>query len=147
MQSGVPPWRRKLRTLPHEISAYLGQMLQYCLDIRFVWLIGQDQGVPHTAPRWELMMFADSPTLQHLRKADRLHRADVDVLVVTDGDRFESVWGPRRLTGSLVRWAWRQGLAGEAFYNESKWAAGGNDGGVVRVRRKAVLLWQSGARR
>lgn len=88
-------------------------------------------------------MFADEPTLQHLRKALDLHRPDVDVLVVTDGDRFESAWGPRRLSGSLVRWAWRQGLAGEAHYNEARWAGEGNDGTVVRIRRKAILLWES----
>jgi hypothetical protein len=66
------------------------------------------------------------------------------VLVVTDGDRFENVWGPRKLSGSLARWAWQQVSPDEAYYDESRWAdAGGQPGRVVRVRRKATVLWQA----
>ena len=121
-------------------------MLDCCMDIRDVWLIGQDENTPDSAgPRWELLAFADSTTLQRLRKANDLHRADVDVLVVTDGDRFENAWGQHRLSGSLVRWAWRRAVDGEAFYNEARWAGEPEQGEVVRVRRKAVLLWHAGS--
>ena len=94
------------------------------------------------APRWELLAFADPGTLERLRKSTDLHRADVDVLIVIDGDRFENAWGQRRLSGSLVRWSWRHVRPAEAYYNESRWADQ-NDGGVVRIRRKAILVWQS----
>lgn len=131
-------------SLPQELSGFLSRVLQCCLEIRFIWLIGEDDkgSVPGSA-RWELLTFADGPTLQRLRKAADLHRADVDMLVVTDGDCFENAWGPRRRSGSLVRWAWRQGADGDAYYNESRWAGGGDEGAVVRVRRRAILLWQA----
>ncbi len=60
--------------------------------------------------------------------------------MVIDGDVFESAWGPRKLSGSLARWAWRQISPHEAYYDEARWAQAGS---VVRVRRKALLLWQA----
>ena len=129
-----------VRPLPPEVSAYLSRLLECCLDIRRVWLLGQD-GEPAAGlvPRWELLVFADAPTLHRLRKSPDLHREDIDVFVVIDGDRFENAWGRGRLSGSLVRWAWRE-LENEAFYNESRWAGTHDLGNVVRIRRKAVLL-------
>lgn len=116
-----------------EISAYAARLIAYCLDIRSVWLI--EHG---------LLLVADERTLERLRKSGDLRRADIDVLVVTDGDRFENVWGPRKLSGSLARWAWQQGSPDEAYYDESRWAdANGQAGRVVRVRRKASLLWRA----
>jgi hypothetical protein len=95
----------------------------------------------------ELLAFANPLTLQRLRQCDDLHRSDFEVLVVIDGDRFENAWGPRKLSGSLARWAWRQVSAELAYYDESTWddrvAAPGS---VVRVRRKAMLVWQAQAR-
>src|SRR5574340_1457010 len=75
-----------------EISAYAARLVAYCLDIRSVWLI--EHG---------LLLFADERTLERLRKADDLRRPDIEVLVVTDGDCFENVWGPCKLSGSLAR--------------------------------------------
>src|SRR5574340_1218156 len=116
-----------------EISAYAARLVAYCLDIRSVWLI--EHG---------LLLFADERTLERLRKADDLRRPDIEVLVVTDGDCFENVWGPCKLSGSLARWAWQQVSREEAYYDESRWAdASGQSGGVVRVRRKASLLWRA----
>ena len=41
---------------------------------------------------------------------------------------------------TLARWAWRQISPHESYYDESRWA---QHGSVVRVRRKALLLWQA----
>jgi hypothetical protein len=98
-----------------------------------------DQPAP-TAVQYELLAFADKATLQRLRRSENLQRADVEFLVVIDGDVFESAWGPRKLSGSLARWAWRQISPHEAYYDEARWAQAGS---VVRVRRKALLLWQA----
>ena len=82
-------------------------------------------------------------TLAHLRKREDLHCTEISLLVVVDGDRFENAWGPSCLSGSLARWAWRQVSAHEAYYDEARWVAPDGDGGnVVRVRGKALLLWQ-----
>jgi hypothetical protein len=100
-----------------------------------------DRTVPSLA--CELLAFADAPTLERLRRASDLHNADVEFLVVIDGDRFENAWGPRKLSGSLARWAWRQVSPGLAYYDESRWAEPNRTGSVVRVRRTAVLVWQA----
>lgn len=129
-----------------ELSAFLSRLLMRSLEIRAVWSIGDADEAARTSapPRYELLVFADRPTLDNLRKSDHLHRADVELLVVIDGDRFENAWGQRRLSGSLARWAWRPVSANLAYYDESKWAEHeGNGGAVVRVRRKAVLIWEA----
>ena len=99
-----------------------------------------------TPARRELLAFADAATLERLRRCEYLHRADIEFLVVVDGDLFESAWGPRKLSGSLARWAWRQISPHEAYYDESRWAQSDADAGaVVRVRRKAFAVWQRAA--
>jgi len=126
-----------------DLSAFLSHVLLHGLEIRAVWSVGHadDLAVERLC---ELLVFADGPTLQRLRKSARPHRAAIDVLVVVDGDQFENAWGERRVSGSLARWAWRQVSPEVAYYDESKWAERGGDGNsVVRVRRKAILIWQA----
>jgi hypothetical protein len=113
------------------------------LEISAVWSVGHADASVEQRP-CELLVFADLTTLERLRKSGSLHCTDVDVLVVVDGDRFENAWGEHRVSGSLARWAWRQVSPELAYYDESKWAErGGEAGNVVRVRRKAVLVWQA----
>jgi hypothetical protein len=102
-----------------------------------------DPTVPSLA--CELLAFADAPTLERLRRSSDLHDADVALLVVVDGDRVETAWGARKLSGSLARWAWRQVSPGLAYYDESRWAEPNRTGSVVRVRRTALLVWQAQA--
>jgi hypothetical protein len=129
---------------PHEISGFISRIVECCLDIRAIWHIGHDEaGAVSGTPRWELLAFADEPTLRRLRKSADLHTDEIDVLVVIDGDRFENAWGQRRLSGSLVRWGWQQVRPAEAYYNEARWGGQTSDGGIVRIRRKAILVWQS----
>lgn len=128
-----------------EFSGFVSRLLRHCLNIRAVWSVGHDQlapDAPHEAR--ELLVFADRPTLDALRRSDHLHRDDLQVLVVIDGDHFENAWGPHTISGSLARWAWRATGQDIAFYDESKWAdREGDVSAVVRVRRKAFLLWPS----
>ena len=125
-----------------ELPAFLAQILIPCIDIRAVWSIA-DAEAGRTAACHELLAFADMRTLQRLRRSPHLHCAAVQLLVVYDGDRFENAWGPRRLSGSLARWAWREETARLAYYDESRWAHDAGGGAVVRVRRRAILLWSS----
>jgi hypothetical protein len=133
-----------VQSAPAELSDFLSRVLVRGLDIRAVWSVGNaDVAVPTGDRGYELLAFADRRTLDNLRRSDHLHRADVELLVVIDGDRFENAWGQRRLSGSLARWAWRQVSPELAYYDESKWAEQASGiGGVVRVRRKAVLIWE-----
>jgi hypothetical protein len=112
---------------------FMSRLLRDGIDIEAVWSMGKNA----------LLVFADRPTLERLRKCDSLREGDVALLVVTDGDSFENAWGAQRLSGSLARWAWREGTAGQAYYDESRWALPPDEAGtVVRVRRKALLLWR-----
>jgi hypothetical protein len=127
-----------------ELSAFVASVLARCLEIREVWSVGHaDLALAATGSARELLVFADRPTLQKLRRSDHLHHAGVELLVVFDGNQFENAWGRRRLSGSLARWAWRQVTDELAYYDESRWADHAADGGVVRVRRKAVLIWRA----
>jgi len=128
---------------PDGLSAFLARMLAGCLDIRAVWSVAHADPAAQPDSPCELLVFADRPTLNSLRKSEFLHRADVEVLVVYDGNQFENAWGGRRLSGSLARWGWRQATDELAYYDESRWAAHERDGSVVRVRRKAMLIWRS----
>jgi hypothetical protein len=128
-----------------ELSAYLPRIVARSLDVRAVWSIGHaEPAVVAVDPAWHLLVFADTPTLQRLRNSDHLHRPDVELLVVVDGDRFENAWGRQRLSGSLARWAWRQVSEDVAYYDESRWSVpGAVNGTVVRVRRRASLVWRA----
>lgn len=126
---------------PHPLSAFVSRLLVHHPDVEAAWSLGHAEGAgvavhgPH-----ELLLIADEPTLLSLRRSPP--SLDVEILVVLDGDRFESAWGARRLSGSLARWAWRRVSPGLAYYDESKWDDGAHTGAVVRVRRKALLIWQ-----
>ncbi len=131
-----------------ELCAFLPHVLVRCLDIRAVWSTGHaDAAFTSPEASRELLVFADRLTLETLRKSHDLQRADLELRVVFDGDQFESVWGTPRVCGSLARWAWRQVAPGVAYYDEARWASPEAEGRVIRIRRKALLIWEaSGAR-
>ena len=133
-----------LERAPVELPPFVCDLLLGSLDIRSVWSLDHRPGATPLPPAArQLLAFADPMTLAHLRKRADLHRRELSLLVVVDGDRFESAWGPSGVSGSLARWAWRQVSPHEAYYDEARWVAPDGDGGnVVRVRRKALLLWQ-----
>jgi hypothetical protein len=120
------------------IGSFVSRILVACPDMRSVWRIDLRPDEERVAPDCcELLAFADPLTLRRLRKLADLHRADVELLVVVDGDAFESAWGPRKAAGSLSRWGWQQVSSIEAYYDRSCWRG---DGQVMRLRRKAVLV-------
>jgi len=127
------------------LSAFLSRVLVSCLEIRAVWS-SADAGSCLASASHQLIVFADKPTLLSLRKSGELHRADVELLVVFDGDQFENAWGQQRLSGSLSRWSWRQVSDELAYFDQSKWSHPERDAGaVIRVRRQAVLIWAAAA--
>ena len=95
-------------------------------------------------PSLSLMAFADPMTLARLRKAQDLHRDDVHLRVVTDGDHFDTAWGKHPSCGSLMSIEWRETAGAEAFYTEATWAGPVQNRDVQCTRRKAVRLWTSG---
>ena len=126
----------------HDLPAFLSRLLVGWLDVRSVWIL--DRATARDASGGhQLLVFADQAGLQRLRACDDLRQLGVEMLVVVDGDAFESAWGSA--CGSLGRWAWRQVSPEIAYYDESSWAGHDRRGEVVRVRRKATLMWRSQA--
>ena len=125
------------------LAALVRGMLVTCLEIRAVWSIDHDVGDTSVPARHcRLLVFANALTCARLHAARQADALAVQILVVTDGDAFESVCGAPASSGSLSRWAWRQTAPREAFYEEARWAPDGFDArAVVRVRRKALLVW------
>lgn len=123
MLSGVPAQRP-------EPASPLWRLIASCLGIASLWILEQGP----------VLAFADAATLRFMRRSAHLHSDDLEVLVVLDGERFESAWGPRRL-GSLAQWEWQYTSPTQACYQESRWDPRG-DGTVVRVARQASLLWR-----
>jgi len=130
-----------------DLPEFVARVLAPCPDIRAAWSLGHPSPAAPSgeqplarAPSRELLVFASPFTLHRLRKTEDRYRRDVEVLVVFDGDAFESAWGLRRRSGSLARWAWRESGEGVAYYDEARW---GRDGSVVRTRAKALLLWRA----
>jgi len=126
---------------PTDVSTLVARVLADCLDIRSIWSIGHDpdEACPRVGAA-ELLAFADRATLARLRRSSNLHSETIEFLVVVDGDLFENAWGVQKLSGSLARWAWRETSANEAYYDVSHWA---HAGAVIRVRRKALLIWRA----
>lgn len=127
------------------LPSFVSRILASCIDIHSLWSIDHSPEAAWlgVAP-YKLLAFADLQTLQSLRRSTDVHREDLDFLVVFDGDRFESAWGKCKVSGSLSRWAWRYVSRDEAYYDESRWdPRNANAGGVVRLRRKALLVWES----
>jgi hypothetical protein len=129
------------------ISVFVGQLVDRFPAMRSIWMIGnRANGEALDSPGpfdWDLVAFADTPTLHRLRKATDLHRVDVLLRVVTDGDRFEVAWGKLRVSGSLFQWDWCQANGKEAYYSEARWKGRAETGNVERTRRKAACVWRS----
>jgi hypothetical protein len=137
----IPALARVSAASPSDVTALVSRVLADFLDITSVWSIGHDpEEASPPGGATGLLAFADMATLARLRRSANLHSETIDFLVVVDGDRFENAWGMHKLSGSLARWAWRQTSATEAYYDESRWAEAG---AVVRVRRKALLIWRA----
>ena len=94
------------------------------LDVRAVWSIGHEPSAAAAAcVDVTFLVFADARTRKRLQKCPA---SEVTLMVVSEGDLWQSGSG------------WQQTSAREAFYDEAKWSSGGD---VVRVRRKALLVW------
>ena len=130
------------KPVANDIGFFIGDVLTSCPLLRAIWRVGQlASGKADLSPAfvWDLIVFGDRPALQRLQEAAHIHRKDVRLCVVTDGDRFRSAWGIVQ-DGSLSRWEWAPANAGEAFYSASAAQAGHGD----RVRYRAVRLWHAG---
>jgi hypothetical protein len=140
------PSRREPVPTSSPISSFLGMLEAHCPAVRAVWMIGERAAseAPHQPGPlvWDLLVFADAPTLQRLRVAAHMHWRNVRIRVVTDGDRYGVAWGDAQGNGSLFQWEWQESGDAEAFYFEAHHRAPV----VTRTRRKALCLWRQQVR-
>ena len=117
--------------------------------VRSVWMIGEraESELPYASgpALWDLLAFGGAADLWRVRLATQLHRQDVRLRIVTDGDRFGTAWGDSPAHGSLHQWDWVRAGEREAFYSEVRWREPAREGLVERMRRRALCLWQAGA--
>jgi predicted nucleotidyltransferase len=77
-----------------KIDDFLSRITDAHPGIREVWLFGsRAKGQERPNSDWNLFVFADQDTLEQFRASRRFRRADVQLLVVRDGDDFREPWG------------------------------------------------------
>ncbi len=110
------------RVLSVEIAAWIEALVAASPSIREVWLFGsRANSAATTTSDWDFLIFSDELTAGEIAGLIRLYRDDVDLLVVTDGDSFESAWGSPVKTGSLSSWHWTRQGTQTATYRSAKW--------------------------
>lgn len=92
--------------LPEELGMYVDTLRKAYPSIGEIWLLGpRVNDEDEQGSEWDLLAFADGTALAGIRANPAVHRDDVHLMIVTDGDRFERAWGssePGRL--SSIRW-------------------------------------------
>jgi hypothetical protein len=111
--------------LPEDIGMYLDTVRQQYPAIGQVFVLARN-GSDRGAVPWSLLAFADEAVLAAMRKNTDLRREELDMLIVTDGDRFESVWGSQP-PGSLADMRWQLADPDTATYR-------GADGEATAMR-------------
>ena len=137
------PTKHVLKMLRSELNDYLDQLVAAASGVREIWLFGsRANGAGRESSDWDLLVIGCSLTLSQLQSATHLHKDDVDCLVVGDDQKFESAWGEKSKSGSLLTWEWKfQSDRKSATYCESKWHETEDDPGVRRRTRSARRLW------
>jgi hypothetical protein len=131
------------------IGSFVTALAAWCPTIRAVWCVGEraDAHEEHDTEHlpWDLVAFANRYVLFRLRTTTSLHRLDVRLRVVIDGDQLRAAWGGGPDGGSLMQWEWMETGGGEAFYSEARWALPLSGRLVERVRRRALCVWRQPA--
>lgn len=124
------------------IDEFLSRITATHPGIREIWLFGsRAKGQARPNSNWNLFVFAGQDTLQRLAESSRFRRADVQLLVVKDGDEFREPWGDKPKQGYLTEWEWVKISDREAEYCGIKWAQEEKGGQTSMELCRAILLW------
>ena len=99
--------------LTTDLIDYLNSLVSTHPAISACWLIGSRANRIHSPiSDWDFIVFADPETLRALRHSREFDRPDVDLLVVYDGEHFESPpphpSDPQEhKKGALKSWQWQ----------------------------------------
>jgi predicted nucleotidyltransferase len=125
------------------IAPFLEQLLTAYPKIESVWLIGSRANeTARDDSDWDLLVFASREVFEALSKDDSFSRPDVDLLVVYDGDNFESPYSGvddrKSKKGSLQKWEWRHFSFDFASYEACKPGEGIH---IDIERRSGIKIW------
>jgi len=124
-----------------EIQGYANELVTSCSGVSDIWLLGsRANGTARIDSDWDLLIFGNASALACIKASARFHRVDVDCLVVTDGNTFETACGPRK-AGSLKSWDWEQHSTMRASYTQAKWTGREGATGVVSRPGRALRVW------
>ena len=108
-----------MANISKEIASYIESVASSSQDIASIWLIGsRANGNESPNSDWDFVVFGSNAGLEAIRK-NVDERADVDLLIVTDGDSFQDPWKTK--TGKLSSWEWQETCDGGAVYRSTKW--------------------------
>ena len=124
------------------IDDFLSRITATHPGIREIWLFGsRANGQARPNSNWNLFVFAGQDTLQRLGESSRFRRADIQLLVVKDGDEFREPWGDKPKQGYLSEWEWLKISDREAEYCGIKWAQEEKGGQTSMELCRAIRLW------
>jgi len=125
-----------------KIEHFLSKLTRAHPGMREIWLLtAPEKPKGRHGSAWKLLVFADEDTFQQLCHERRFKRADVELLVVGDGDAFRDPWNQDSETGYLSEWQWVKTSEGEAQYYGTKWVQDEKLGRAIVELCKARLLW------
>jgi hypothetical protein len=107
--------------LSSDIAHWLTCVSKAVLGIREIWLIGsRANGTNRADSDWDFLVVAEEKFRSGIRQRVDLHRSDVDFLVSSDGNNFQSAWG-REKTVVLSKIQWQLTSDTTATYQGEKW--------------------------
>lgn len=134
-----------MRIEDQTIYSWLDCVTEQCSEIDEVWLIGSRANNSVRADSdWDFIAFGSEETISYLRHRQELHRDDVDLLVVYNGNHFRKPWGDQEKAGSLADWRWRLVAEGQAQYEGVKWRDAEDGAGFICSERLAIRVMKRG---
>jgi hypothetical protein len=92
------------------LCEYLGSLTRRYPSVSSVWLLGsRASGSERPESDWDLLVFADEGSFAAMQSDPDVRAAGVDLLVVSNGDRFEQPWregAEMAKSGYLSTWEW-----------------------------------------
>ncbi len=117
----------KRRALSPTIVCWLNCVSAAIPGIREIWLIGSRAiGTERVDSDYDFLVFAEEKFWSTIQERGDLHRTDVDFLVSTDGNNFQSAWGCKK-TVALSKLNWKLTSDTTATYEGQKWIVDAHD--------------------
>jgi len=104
-----------------KIQKYLCEIVKNISDIREIWLIGSRANeTAKDNSDWDFLVFGTDITLKELKYQVIYKLDNIDLLVVYNGDNFQTPWGENPKSGSLSKWCWDRSSENFATYKQTK---------------------------